>query len=49
MVLGLPPIVAGLILAVLAALIMFAEVIGKVAVAIVQTAWYTIRPHARHA
>ena len=49
MVLGLPPVLAGVILAVVAGLVLFAEVIGKVVVAIVELAWYSIRPHARHA
>ena len=51
MLLGVPPVVAGLILALLAALLLFAEVIGKVAVAIIEVTWDAIRPHrvARHA
>ena len=49
MVLGVPPVVAGLILALFSVLLLFAEVIGKVAVAIVEVAWDAIRPRARHA
>ena len=49
MVLGIPPVVAALILAVVAVLVLFAEVIGKVALAVAQMTWDSIRPRARHA
>ena len=50
MVLGIPPVVVGLIVAVVALLVLFAEVIGKAAVAIASVVWDAIRPHrARHA
>lgn len=41
-VLAIPPLVAGIVLVVFAGLMFFAEVAGKLIVAMLQLAWHTV-------